>query len=407
MPVEHIDTLIIGGGQAGLVMSHRLKQRGLKHLVLERHRIAERWRSERWDGLKFQFPNWSVRLPDFPFPHTDPDAFASSAEIIAFIEAYADFVAPPIRCGVAVTRLRCRDSGSGFVAETSEDLIEADNVVVATGPYQRALMPDMLRDENIFQVHACGYKNPDQLPPGAVLVVGSGASGAQIAEELSRAGRRVFLSFGQHRRLPRRYRGHDLIFWFAETGADEVPADMHASPRLPPVLTGAYGGHTIDFRRFAADGIILLGRVLTARDGVIDIAADLAESLAIGDSGYASFLDFIDDHVRRRGLPLPEDPAARATLPDPASVAAPLRRLDLRAEGVGAVIWATGYGLDFGWVDIPVFDARGEPLHRRGITEVPGLYFLGLQWLSRLKSAFLSGVGDDAADLADHMTARQ
>jgi putative flavoprotein involved in K+ transport len=402
MPVDEVETLIIGGGQAGLVMSHRLKQRGLKHLVLERHRIAERWRSERWDGLKFQFPNWSVRLPDFSFPHTDPDAFASSADIIAFIEAYADFVAPPIRCGVAVTRLR-RNGASGFVAETSEGEIEAKNVVVATGPYQRALMPDMLRDENIFQVHASGYKNPDQLPPGAVLVVGAGASGAQIAEELLRAGRRVFLSFGQHRRLPRRYRGRDLVWWFTETGVDEVAVEVRGPPRLPPVLTGAYGGHTIDFRRFAADGIILLGRVQAARDGVIDIAADLAESLATGDTGYAAFLDMVDAHISRRGLPFPEDPAARATLPDPACVAEPLRRLDLRAEGIGAVIWATGYGLDFSWVDIPVFDARGEPAHRRGITDVPGLYFLGLQWLSRLKSAFLSGVGDDAADLADHI----
>jgi putative flavoprotein involved in K+ transport len=404
MPVEPIETLIIGGGQAGLVMSHRLKQRGLKHLVLERQRIAERWRSERWDGLKFQFPNWSVRLPEFSFQHRDPDAFASSADIIAFIEAYADFVAPPIRCGLAVTRLR-RNGASGFVAETSEGEIEAKNVVVATGPYQRALMPDMLRDENIFQVHASGYKNPDQLPAGAVLVAGAGASGAQIAEELLRAGRRVFLSFGQHRRLPRRYRGRDLIWWFAETGFDEVPAELHGSPRLPPVLTGAYGGHTIDFRRFAADGIILLGRLQAARDGVIDIAADLAESLATGDTGYAAFLDVVDAHIRRRRLLFPEDPAARATLPDPACVAEPSRRLDLRAEGIGAVIWATGYGLDFGWVDIPVFDARGEPMHRRGITDVPGLYFLGLQWLSRLKSSFLSGVGDDAADLADHIAA--
>jgi putative flavoprotein involved in K+ transport len=405
MPAEQVETLIIGGGQAGLVMSHRLKQRGLKHLVLERHRIAERWRSERWDGLKFQFPNWSVRLPDFSFPHSDPDAFASSADIITFIEAYADFVAPPIRCGLAVTRLR-RNGASGFVAETSDGEIEAKNVVVATGPYQRALMPDMLRDEDIFQVHASGYKNPDQLPPGAVLVAGAGASGAQIAEELLRAGRRVFLSFGQHRRLPRRYRDRDLFWWFAETGVDEVPVEASTSPRLPPVLTGAYGGHTIDFRRFAADGIILLGRVRAARDGAIDIAPDLAESLATGDAGYAAFLDLVDAHIRQRGLLFPEDPAARATLPDPACVAEPLRRLDLRAEGIGAVIWATGYGLDFGWVDIPVFDARGEPVHRRGITDVPGLYFLGLQWLSRLKSAFLSGVGDDAADLADHIAAR-
>jgi len=198
MPVEQVQTLIIGGGQAGLAMSHRLKQRGLAHLVLERHRIAERWRSERWDGLRFQFPNWSMRLPDFPFPHTDPDGFATSGDILDFISAYAAFVAPPIRCGVAVTSLRCRDGASGFVAETSDGVIEADNVVVATGPYQRPIIPALLRDDaTVFEVHASRYTNPDQLPSGAVLVIGSGASGAQIAEELLCAGRRVYLSLGR------------------------------------------------------------------------------------------------------------------------------------------------------------------------------------------------------------------
>src|SRR5690242_2878259 len=184
MPVERIQTLVIGGGQAGLAMSHRLKQRWLSHLVLERGRIAERWRSERWDGLRFQFPNWSVRLPEFSFPHDDPDAFSPTSDIIAFVEAYADFVAPPIRCGVAVTRLR--REGDGFVADTSDGAIAARNVVVATGPYQRALQPDLLRDRpDIFQVHASRYANPQQLPDGAVLVVGAGASGAQITEELA------------------------------------------------------------------------------------------------------------------------------------------------------------------------------------------------------------------------------
>jgi len=406
MPVEQVQTLIVGGGQAGLAMSHRLKQRGLAHLVLERHRIAERWRSERWDGLRFQFPNWSVSLPDFAFPHADPDAFASSADIIAFIEAYADFVAPPIRCGVAVTRLR-RNGASGFVAETSEGEIEAKNVVVATGPYQRALMPDMLRDENIFEVHARGYKNPDQLPPGAVLVVGSGASGAQITEELLRAGRRVYLSVGRHTRLPRRYRGRDLIWWLSAMGIDQTPVEARGPSRLLPVTTGADGGHTIDFRRFAADGVMLLGRVAAAREGVLDIAPDLPNSLADGDATYSTFLDMVDAYIEQRGLKMPQDGAARAVLPDPPCVTEPRRRLDLRTESVGAVIWATGYGVDFGWIDIPVLDISGEPVHRGGITAVPGIYFLGLQWLSKMKSSFLSGVGDDAAVLADHIAARR
>ncbi|TMK02900.1 MAG: FAD-dependent oxidoreductase [Alphaproteobacteria bacterium] len=405
MPVEQVQTLIIGGGQAGLVMSHRLTQRGLPHLVVERHRIAERWRSERWDGLRFQFPNWSVNLPAFSFPHSDPDSFAATGEIVDFIEAYAAFVAPPIRCGVAVTRLRRGDGASGFVAEISGGVIEADNIVVATGPYQRAVIPDLLRDHAIFQVHASRYQNPEQLPAGAVLVVGSGASGAQITEELCRAGRRVYLSVGAHTRLPRRYRGRDLIWWLEQMGIDQTPVEARGSSRLLPLITGAYGGHTIDFRRFAADGVTLLGRVAAARDGILDIAPDLSRSLAEGETTYFTFLDMVDAHVQQHGLKMPEDLAARAVLPDPPCVTEPLRRLDIGGDGIGAVIWATGYGLDFGWIDVPVLDARGEPRHRHGITEVPGLYFLGLQWLSKMKSSFLSGVGDDAAVLADHIAA--
>jgi putative flavoprotein involved in K+ transport len=408
MPVERIDTLVIGGGQAGLAMSYRLKQRGLSHLVLERGRIAERWRSERWDGLKFQFPNWSVRLPDFPFQHTDPDGFAASGEIVEFICAYAAFVAPPIRCGVEVTRLRRRDGeASGFVAETSDGTIEARNVVVATGPYQRPAIPPLLDERaGIFQVHASRYLNAAQLPSGAVLVVGSGASGAQIAEELLRAGRRVYLSVGRHTRLPRRYRDRDLIWWLSAMGIDQTTVEARGPSRLLPVITGAYGGHTIDFRRFAADGMTLLGRVTAASAGTIDIAPDLAASLTNGDAVYTTFLDMVDAHVKRHALDLPDDPETRAMLPDPRCVSEPLRRLDLRASGIHSVVSATGYGVDFGWIDIAVLDGRGEPVHVGGITDVPGLYFLGLQWLSKMNSSFLSGVGDDAAVLADHIAAR-
>ena len=406
MPVERVRTLVIGGGQAGLVMSHRLKQRGLSHLVLERQRIAERWRSERWDGLKFQFPNWTVRLPDFPFPHTDPDAFATTAEIIDFIDAYAAFVAPPIRTGVAVTRLRRRENAAGFIADTADGTIEADHVVVATGPYQRTVIPDLLRDHPVFQIHASRYQNPQQLPPGAVLVAGAGASGAQIAEELLRAGRRVYLSVGQHRRLPRRYRGRDLFWWLAEMGIDRTTTAQRGPSALGPVISGAYGGETIDFRRYAADGMTLLGRLHAARDGVIEIAPGLAESLVAGDLVYSTFLTMVDGYVKLRGLDVPQEPAARAVLPEPACVTEPLQKLDIGADGIDAVIWATGYGVDFGWIDIPVKDANGEPVHRDGITDVPGLYFLGLPWLSRMNSSFLSGVGDDAAVLADHIAAR-
>ncbi|GIQ74862.1 NAD(P)-binding domain-containing protein [Bradyrhizobium sp. RD5-C2] len=405
MREETIDTLVIGGGQAGLTMSHRLKQRGIAHLVLERRRIAERWRSERWDGLMFQFPNWSVRLPEFAYPHSDPDGFSDTASIIAFIEAYAAFVAPPIRCGLEVTKLR-RDAG-GFLAEIADGRIAARNVVVATGPYQRPLQPDVLREQpGLFQVHASDYKNPAQLPDGAVLVIGAGASGAQITDELVRAGRHVFLSVGRHNRLPRRYRGRDLFWWLAEMGVDETPVEQRGPSRLLPVISGAHGGHTIDFRRFAADGVTLLGRVTAARDGVLEIAPDLAGNIANGDAYYATFLGIVDDFIAARGLDQPDDPLARVSLPDPPCLTAPLDTIDLGTERISSVIWATGYGLELNWIDIPVLDDNGAPRHRRGVSEVPGLYFLGLQWLSKMKSSFLSGVGDDAAVLADHIAAR-
>jgi putative flavoprotein involved in K+ transport len=407
MAFERIKTLVIGGGQAGLAMSHMLKQRGCPHLVLERHRIAERWRTERWDGLRFQFPNWSVRLPDFPFRHADRDGFATGREIADFIDAYAAMIAPPIRCGVPVTALRRADGGAGFVATTPHGSIEAANVVVATGPYQRPVIPNLLRDDaGIFQVHASRYNNPGQLPPGAVLVVGSGASGAQITEELFRAGRRVYLSVGRHRRLPRRYRGRDLIWWLIATGLDQTPTEQRGPERSLPLITGAFGGNTIDFRQFASLGVTLLGRMQAVHQGTMDFAPDLADNMAHGDASYAGFLTMMDAHVERHGLRMPDDPAARAVLPDPHCLAEPMLRLDLRAAGIGAVVWATGYDFDLGWIDIPVLNARGEPVHRRGITEIPGLYFLGLQWLSRLNSSLLSGVGDDAASLADHIAER-
>jgi putative flavoprotein involved in K+ transport len=399
MPLEHVETLVIGGGQAGLALSHMLRQRGCPHLVVERARIAERWRTERWNGLRFQFPNWSVRLPDFPFPHTDPDGFATSADIVDFLTAYAAFVEAPVRCGVDVTRLHRWEDASGFIAETSGGPIAADNVVVATGPYQRPLMPALLQGEpDLFQVH---------LPAGAVLVVGSGASGAQIAEELQRAGRRVYLAVGHHRRFPRRYRGRDLIWWISELGLDQTPVAKRGPDKSLPLITGAYGGHTIDFRDFAAQGIALLGRLTAARNGIVEIAPDLATSIASGDRAYLGFLDLVDGYVAQHKLDVPQEPSARILRPDPPDLDAPLRRLDLRAAGISSVIWSTGYGCDFSWIDLPVLNGEGEPIHRDGITELPGLYFIGLQWLSRMNSSFLSGIGQDAARLARHIADRR
>jgi putative flavoprotein involved in K+ transport len=410
MSVERVETLIAGGGQAGIAMSHQLSRRGCPHLVLERHRIAERWRTERWDGLRFQFPNWSVGFPGFPLPHTDPDEFATAAEIVDFINAYADAVAAPVRCGVALTALRQRDDAAGFLAQTSEGLIEAANVVVATGPYQRPVIPPLLpRECGIFQVHASGYRNPDQLPGGAVLVVGGGSSGAQIAEELMRAGRRVYLSVSKHRRRPRRYRGRDLTWWWTETGALNLPVEERGPDQSPMVFTGAYGGHTINFRRFASEGMVLLGRTEAAQNDVMFFAPDLLLSLSHGDAAYRSMLDSFDAYAVDAGLDLPEDVDARATEPDPPCVTEPIRQLNLHDSGIGAVIWATGYRLDFGWIDVPVLNEGGIPVHRAGVTAVPGLYFLGLHWLSRRASSMLvgEGVAGDAIYLANQIAARR
>ena len=407
MRAESVETVIIGGGQAGLTLSHMLSKRHRGHIVLERARIAERWRSERWDGLRFQFPNWSVQLPDFPFPHADPEGFATSGEIVDFLAAYADFIAAPVRCGVTVTALRRRDGGAGFVLETSDGPIRADNVVVATGPYQVPIVPALLPDDaGLYQVHASRYREPGQLPGGAVLVVGSGASGAQIAEELMRAGRRVYLSVGRHRRMPRRYRGRDLTWWLTAMGLDRTPVEKRGPDKTLPLITGAYGGHTIDFRHFAAQGAVLLGRLESMSAGTLHFAPGLADSLRSGDAAYTAFLDLVDGFVTRQGLDVPEEPGARTMRADPACVVNPVRHLELDAAGIGSVIWSTGYGCDFGWIDLPVLDGRGEPVHRDGIADVPGLYFLGLQWLSRMNSSFLVGVAEDAARLADHIAAR-
>src|SRR5262249_30640646 len=389
-------------------MSHMLSQRGWPHIVGERHPIGERWRAGRWDGPRLQFPNWSIQLPDFPFPYADPDAFATSDEIVRYLTAYARFVGASVRCGVNVQSLRRRDSSIGFVAATSEGRIEATNVVVATGPYQRPIVPTLLSNNStVFQVHANHYRRPGQLPSGAVLVIGSGASGVQIAEELLRAGRQVYLSVGRHRRMPRRYRGHDLMWWLSALRLDQTPVEKRGPDRSLPLITGAYGGHTIDLRQLGAQGGRVLGHLRAAHDDLLEFSPDLSASLAHGDAADSGFFDFVDGPVERNGLNVPHEPSARTNPPDPGDLIEPLRALNLRAAGIGSVIWATGYRFDLSWIDVPVLDTRGEPLHRHGITDVPSMYFIGLQWLSKMNSSFLSVVVGDAARAAGHMAGRR
>src|SRR5262245_35398095 len=339
--MEQIETVIIGGGQAGLAMSYYLGQLGREHVVLERHRVAERWRSERWDSLTFQSPNWNIQLPGFAFEDFDPDAFASRDEVLRFIERYAAFIRAPLRCGLAATALRQTPDSKRLLVETQPVLFETKNVVIATGPFQVPAAPLPI-GSTVLHLHSSQYRNPRLLPPGAVLVIGSGNSGAQIAEELCSAGRRVYLSVSRHRRTPRRYRGKDYIWWYMALGEADITVDQRRD-EPPRLITGVGGGHDVDLRRPSADGGVLLGSILGGRDGRLAIADDLGEHLAHGDASFADFTEQADRYAARNRLDLPP-PDERVELPCTAKeVADPLLALDLAAAGVTTVIWANGF----------------------------------------------------------------
>jgi putative flavoprotein involved in K+ transport len=408
MPVEMVETLIVGGGQAGLAMSEHLGKRGVPHLVVERHRIAERWRTERWDSLVANGPAWHDRFPNMTFAGIDPDSFATKDRIVEYFEAYARQIECPIRCGVEVKSVARKAGGPGFRAETSAGVIEAANLVAATGPFQRPIIPAVVpRETGIMQIHSNAYRNPRQLPDGAVLVVGAGSSGAQIADELLRAGKRVYLSIGPHDRPPRSYRGKDFVWWLGVLGHWDDKTREPGMEHVTISVSGANGGHTVDFRRLAARGMTLLGRAGPFKDGVMHCAPDLARNLAAGDANYLSVLDAADAYVAKNSLGLPEEPDARRIDADPPCVTNPILQLNLAEAGITSIVWATGFALDFGWLKAGKFDAKGTPLHQRGVSEVPGLYFLGLAWLSRRASPFIWGVWHDAAYLAEHIAARR
>jgi putative flavoprotein involved in K+ transport len=407
MPAEKTETLIIGGGQAGLAMSEHLSKRGAAHLILERHRIAERWRSERWDSLVANGPAWHDRFPGMTFSGIDPDSFATKDQIVDYFVAYAQQIAAPLRCGVEVKSLHTSPQGLGFRAETSHGCIEATNVVLATGPFQLPLVPSVIpADTRIAQLHSAAYRNPGQLQEGAVLVIGAGSSGVQIADELLRAGRRVYLSVGPHNRPPRRYRGRDFVWWLGVLGEWDAKAMAPNREHITIAVSGANGGHTVDFRDLAARGITLVGRAETFEDGVLHFSPDLQRNIAQGDADYRAVLAAADAYVARKGLELPEDPEAHRFPVDPKCITDPLTQLNLADAGITSIIWATGYTLDFGWVKVSAFDTKGRPVHQRGVSEVPGLYFLGLSWLSRRASPFIWGVWHDAEYLAGHIAAR-
>ncbi len=408
MAIEEVDTLVVGGGQAGLAMSEHLSNCGVPHLVLERHRIAERWRSERWDSLVANGPAWHDRFPSLEFSDIDPDAFATKEQVADYFAAYAEQIEAPVRCGVDVMSVYRNVGRPGFRVETAKGVLEANNVVAATGPFQRPIIPAVVpEDTGIMQIHSSAYRNPEQLPEGAVLVVGAGSSGTQIADELLRAGRRVYLSVGPHHRPPRSYRGRDFVWWLGVLGKWDAQALEPGKEHVTIAVSGAYGGRTVDFRRLAAQGMTLVGLTRSFEDGVLSFAPDLSDNLAQGDANYLSLLDEADALAARNGLDLREEPDARKVEPDPECVTDPILELDLSKAGVTSIVWATGFAVDFSWLKVDAFDENGRPKHQRGVSAEPGVYFLGLPWLSRRGSSFIWGVWHDAKYLADHIATQR
>lgn len=402
---EHRSVIVIGGGQAGLSMSRCLDRRGIDHVVLERDTVASSWKNYRWDTFCLVTPNWQCALPDFGYAGDDPHGFMVKSEIIDYLEAYRAFVDPPLLEGVTVTGVT-RDGRGTFHVRTSAGDCTADQVVVATGGYHTPITPPMSQPlaPEIAQVQSQDYKSGAMLPPGEVLVVGSGQSGAQIAEDLHLEGRQVHLVVGDAPRVARFYRGRDVTDWLDEMGYYRMPVTEH--PRREAVraqanhyVTGRDGGRDIDLRAHASEGMRLYGRMTDHRDGALHFAPDLTESLDHADEVSESIKDTIDRFIAAQGVDAPTEqrytpvwrPGAETT------------ELALADTGITSVVWCIGFRQDFGWIDVPVFNGRGAPSHSRGTTDVPGLYFLGLAWQWTWGSGRFSGVGNDAEFLAERI----
>jgi putative flavoprotein involved in K+ transport len=395
---ERLETVVIGGGQAGLSVSYHLTNHDRPHIVLEQGRVAETWRTQRWDSFRLNTPNLILRLPGQVYAGDDPEGFLTRDETVAYIEAYAEAIEAPVRTGVHVASVEPA-GGRGYRLDTSEGPLEAGTLVVATGSF-RLPAPLPLTNElpsEIRQLHAGEYRNPAQLPPGAVLIVGSGQSGCQIAADLLQQGREVYLSVGRCNTAPLYYRGRQLAQWLIDLGMMDDTVDTLPSPsaRLAcnPVVTSDESIHHCGPGRLARDGVVLLGRVEAIAGWKAVVRPDLEESLAAADEFAARLRHRIDEHVRDRGLDVPEELPSAGAAP---AVTRDVRELDLRAAGVGTVLWANGYRPDFSWIRLPIFDGDGYPIQARGVSDAPGLYFVGLHWLHTRKSGLLLGVGEDA-----------
>jgi len=400
---KEIDTLVVGGGQAGIAMSEHLSTQGISHIVLEKNRIAESWRSGRWDSLVMNGPAWHDRFPALTFD-TPADAFPGKEQVAAYFERYAEHIKAPLHTGVEVHKVQRNPQGSGFVVDTSGGSLIAQRVVAATGPFQKPIIPSIAPASSaVTQLHSAQYRNPAHLPQGAVLVVGAGSSGVQIADELHRAGRKVYLSVGPHDRPPRSYRGRDFVWWLGVLGLWDMAAPDKGREHVTIAVSGARGGHTVDFRALAQQGIQLLGSTEGFNDLKAHFANNLSDNIRAGDANLFQLLDAADAYIERNRLDLPPEPEVRTLLPDPPCMQQPLLQLDLSKENIHSILWATGFAVDFSWLKVNAFDAQGKPQHQRGVSTEPGIYFVGLPWLSRRGSSFIWGVWHDAKHIADQI----
>jgi putative flavoprotein involved in K+ transport len=402
-PVHH-HVIIVGGGQAGLSLSWHMTKEGIDHVVLERRVAFHAWKNQRWDSFCLVTPNWQCDLPGYHYPGNDPNGFMVKDEIIRFVEDFRAQFNPPILEGVEVTQLS--KHGDGFALETSSGGFTANHVCIATGGYHTPITPRMAErlPPRIMQTHANKYRNPDQMPEGAVLVVGTGQSGCQIAEDLHLAGRQVHLCVGSAPRVSRFYRGRDIVDWLHDMGHYDLPVTQHpmhegVRGKANHYVTGRDGGRDIDLRKFATDGMRLHGHLAAVNGETIGFSDDLKRNLDEADRVNESIKDGIDTYIADRAIPAPKE-ARYVPLWQPPEIDPPI---DLAAEGINSIIWCVGYTPDFSWVHLPVFTGRGSPSHLRGVTAVPGLYFLGLPWLHTWGSGRFASVARDAAHLANHI----
>ena len=405
---RRLPVVVIGGGQAGLSMSWQLRHRGIEHVVLERHYVGYEWRERRWESFCLVTPNWQCQLPGFPYSGPDPDGFMVRDEIVEYLQAYAASFDVPLYEGVSVSRLS-HGVGGAYALEVSRAdqtlTLHADQVILATGGYHVPKLPRMAErlDPAVHSLHTSAYRSADQLPAGAVLVIGSGQSGAQIAEDLQLAGRETHLAVGSAPRVARFYRGRDVVAWLDDLHYYDMPVTEHplgvgVRRNANHYVTGRDGGRDIDLRKFAGEGMRLYGHVTAVNGTLLEIGDDLARNLDHADEVCEGIKDTIDRHIASSGIDAPhEDRPARLWEP-PADQP---RSLDLVAAGITSVIWAVGYRREFDWVELPMFDGKGYPTHHRGVTEQPGLYLLGLPWQHTWGSGRFSGVAADSAYLGE------